>query len=223
MVQGRLPVSQRHAIITPRLKKPGLDAADMANYRPVSNVSFASKLAERAVAIRLHSYLSSNNLLPSCQLAYRKHNSTETAMLRVWSDILMAADQRQLVTLLALLDMSAAFDCVYHDLLLQRLQIYFGLSNAPLEWMRSFLSDRTYQLAYGGDLSHTYLLQYGGSVLGPLLYVLYAAEVCHVVERHSMHLHLYADDSQIYTNVAVSDTTSAVHRLAVCIADVNTA
>ena len=74
------------------------------------------------------------------------------------------------------------------------------------------------------DLSHTYLLQYGvpqGSVLGPLLYVLYTAEVCHVVERHSMHLHLYADDSQIYTSVAVCDTTSAVHRLAVCIADVN--
>ena len=91
-------------------------------------------------------------------------------MLRVWSDILMAADQRQ-VKLLALLDMSAAFDCVdHHDLLLQRLQIYFGLSNAPLEWIRSFLSDPTYQLAYGGDLSHTYLLQYGvpqGPVLAP--------------------------------------------------------
>ena len=140
------------------------------------------------VAIRLHSYFSSNDLLPSCQSAYRKHYSTETAMLRVWSNILMAADQRQ-VTLLALLDMSAAFDCV----LLRRLQIYFGLSNAPLEWIRSFLSDRTYQLAYGGDLSHTYLLQYGvpqGSVLGPLLHVLYTAEVCHVVERHSMHLYI---------------------------------
>jgi len=86
----------------------------------------------------------------------------------------MAADQRQ-VTLLALLDMSSALDCADHDLLLQRLQIDFGLSNAPLEWIRSFLSDRTYQLVYGGDLSHTYLLQYGvpqGSVLGPLLYVL---------------------------------------------------
>ena len=68
----------------------------------------------------------------------------------------MAADQRQ-VTMLALLDMSATFDSVDHDLLLQRLQIYFGLSNAPLEWICSFLSDRTYQLAYGGDLSHTYL------------------------------------------------------------------
>ena len=199
--QGRLPVSQRHAIIIPRLKKPGLDTADMAIYRPVSNVSFASKLVERAVAIRLHCYLNSNDLLPSCQSAYRKNHSSETALLRVWSDILNAADQRQ-VTLLALLDMSAAFDCVDHDLLLQRLQLVFGFCGAPLEWIRSFLSDRTYQLAYGGDLSNTYLLRYGvpqGSVLGPLLYVLYTAEVCHVVERHSLCFHLYADDTQIYT------------------------
>ena len=195
----------------------------MANYRPVSNVSFASKLAELAVAIRLHSYLSSNNMLPSCQSVYRKHYSTEMAMLRVWTDIMMAADQRQ-VTLLALLGMSAAFDCVDHDLLLQRLHTVFGLSNAPLEWIRSFLSDRTYQLAYGGDLSNNYLLQYGvpqGSVLGPLLYVLYTAEMCQVVERHSMRLHLYADDSQISTSVAVSDVTSDVHCLTACITDVN--
>jgi len=136
----------------------------MANYRPVSNVSFVSKLVERAVAIRLHSYLSSNDQLPSCQ-------STEPAMLSVWSNIPMAADQHQ-VTLLALLDMSSAFDCMDHDLLLQRLQTDFGLSNAPLVWIRSFLSDRTYQIAYVGDLSHTYLLWYGvpqGSVLGPPL------------------------------------------------------
>jgi len=99
----------------------------MANYKPLSNVSFVSKLDERAVAIRLHSYLSSNDLLPSCQSAYCKHYSTEMEMLRVWSDILMVADQRQ-VTLLALLDMSSAFDCIDHDLLLQRLQIDFGLS-----------------------------------------------------------------------------------------------
>jgi len=97
LVQGRLPVSQRHAIITLRLKKPGLDAAEMANYRPASNVSFASKLVERAVAIRLHSYLSSNNLLPSCQSAYRKHYSTETARLRVWSDIPPSAEAYILV------------------------------------------------------------------------------------------------------------------------------
>ena len=63
LAQGRLPVSERHAIIIPRLKKLGLDAADMVNYRPVSNVSFISKLIERVVAIILHNYLSLNDLL----------------------------------------------------------------------------------------------------------------------------------------------------------------
>ena len=83
LTQGRLPVSQRHAIITPRLKKPGLNATHMANCRPVSNVSFISKLVERVVAARLHAYLSTSGLLPPCQSAYRKSHSTETAMLRV--------------------------------------------------------------------------------------------------------------------------------------------
>ena len=61
---GRLPVSQRHAIVTLLLKKPGLGAANMANYRPVFNLSFISKVAERAVAIQLNEYLVMNDLLP---------------------------------------------------------------------------------------------------------------------------------------------------------------
>jgi len=114
--EGRLPISQRHAIVTPLLKRPGLDTADMSNYRPVSNLGFMSKVVERAVAIRLNDYLAGDHLLPHHQSAYRKKRSTEAAMLCVWSDVLMAADTRQ-VTLLCLLDLSAAFDCVDHDLL----------------------------------------------------------------------------------------------------------
>jgi len=100
----------------------------MSNYRPVSNLSYISKVMERVVAIRLNEYLVANNLLPRFQSAYRRRHSTETAMLRVWSDILRAADQRH-VTLLGLLDMSAAFDCVDHDLLLQD----YTLGSACLE------------------------------------------------------------------------------------------
>jgi len=133
--EGRLPISQRHAIATPLLKKPGLDTADMSNYRPVSNLGFMSKVVERAVAIRLNDYLTRNDLLPRHQSAYRKKQSTETAMLRVWSDVLMAADTRQ-VTLLCLLDLSAAFDCVDHDLLVHRLPLSFGLRGVALEWIR---------------------------------------------------------------------------------------
>ena len=90
------------------------------------------------MGVCLLAYLVANDLLPRVQSAYRKRHSTETALLRVWSDILTAADQRQ-VTLLGLLDMSAAFDCVDHDLLLQRLQLWFGLIGVVLEWIRSFL------------------------------------------------------------------------------------
>ena len=112
LAQGRLPVCQRHAIVTPVLKKTGIDSADMSNFRPVSNVSFMSKIVERAVAIQLTEYLSANDLLPCLQSAYRKRHSTETALLRVWSDILEAAYER--VTVLAMLDLSSAFDCRPH-------------------------------------------------------------------------------------------------------------
>jgi len=81
LAQGRLPVSQRHAIVTPRLRKQGLDVSDMSNYRPVSYLSYISNVMERAVAIRLNDYLATNDLLPRFQSTYRKRHSTETAML----------------------------------------------------------------------------------------------------------------------------------------------
>ena len=147
----------------------------MSNYRPVSNLSFMSKVVERAVAKRLNDYLVTNDLLPKYQSTYRSKHSTETAMLRVWSEMLSAANTRQ-VTLLGLLDLSAPFDCVDHVLLSQRLGFIYGLTGAVLRWLQSFLTDRTQQVAYGGQLSAVHQLLFGvpqGSVLGPLLYVLY--------------------------------------------------
>ena len=111
---------------------PGLDTADMNNFRPVSNLSFMSKLIERAVVSQLNEYLVTNNLLPRFQSAYRRNHSTETALLRIWSDILMAADDRK-VTLLSLLDMSAAFDCVDHAILLHRLEFAVGIGGVAIE------------------------------------------------------------------------------------------
>jgi hypothetical protein len=110
LVQGRLPTSAKHAIVTPLLKKAGLETSDESNNRPMSNFTFISKIVERAVAMQLNDYLTSHSLLPRCQSAYKKKYSTGTAMLRVLSDLLTAADGRK-ITLLGLLDMSAAFDC----------------------------------------------------------------------------------------------------------------
>jgi len=131
LMEGRLPASQKHAIVTPRLKKSGLDPTDIANLRPVSNLTFMSKVIERAAASQLNTYLSENGLTPRLQSAYRKKHSTETAMLRVWSDLLTSADVRE-VTLLGLLDLSAAFECVDHDILLHGLEVAFGLTNTAL-------------------------------------------------------------------------------------------
>jgi len=119
LVTGCFPSEFKHAIVRPLLKKSGLDASDLKNYRPVSNLSFLSKLLERVVQRRLQDFLDSNELMPSQQSAYRQHHSTETAVL------LMAADNG-LVSALCLLDLTAAFDTVDHDLLL-RLERQFGL------------------------------------------------------------------------------------------------
>jgi len=149
---ARLPVSQKHAIVTPLLKKTGLNSPDKNNFRPVSNLSFISKVVERVVTSQLHQYLAENDLLPRFQSAYRKYHSTETAMQRVWSDILVAADDQQ-VTLIGLLYLSAVFDCVNHSMLLERLQSAFGLTDLVHDWVQSFLTDRTQQIACSGQLS----------------------------------------------------------------------
>ena len=142
-------------------------------------------------------------------------------MLRVWSDFLTAADRQQ-VTLLGLLDLSAAFDCVDHTILLQRLCSVFGLTDVVLQWIESFLSNRTQQVAFNGQLSVTQPVLFGvpqGSVLGPLLYVLYTAELDKVVARHGFQIHQYADDIQIYTYTTIDNAASA-DRFATCLTDV---
>ena len=136
--EGTLPVSQKAAIITPVLKKSNLDADDVKNYRPISNLTFVSKVIERIVAEQLNVFLTESDLMPPLQSAYRKGHSTETAVLKVLSDVLDAADSQK-TTLLNLLNMSAAFDTVDFKVLLHRLKIMYGMSETVLKWLHSLL------------------------------------------------------------------------------------
>ena len=90
--EGMLPTSQRGAVVTPRLKKSGSDQADVCNYRPISNLTFMSKVVEGLVCRQLVAYLEQNGLLPELQSAYRRSHSTETAVLKMVTDFLLAAD-----------------------------------------------------------------------------------------------------------------------------------
>ena len=114
-----LPSSQKSAIITPVIKKAGLDPSITANYCPISNLTFESKLIERIVAQQIVTYLTVNNFFLIAQSAYRSFHSTEAAMLCITFDMYDAADKSK-VTLLAMLDFSAAFDSVDHTIVLKR-------------------------------------------------------------------------------------------------------
>jgi len=221
--QGCLPLSQRRAIIMPRLKKSGLDQADVKNYRPVSNLTFMSKIVERLVCRQLTVFLNENNLLPRNQSAYRPQHSTETAVLKVVSDLLAASDRGQ-VSLLALLDLSAAFDTVDHCILLDRLQSAFGISGAVLDWIRSFVTERCQTVRFNGETSTETAVVCGvpqGSVLGPILFLLYCADIVNIAQRCSVSVHSYADDTQLYVHCKTIDCSTEAHRLVSCIEQLN--
>ena len=156
-------------------KKPSLDKEVFKNYRPVSNLNFISKILERVVAVQLQTHLDEVGLMTAFQSAYRKHHSTESALLNIKNDILLNMAKGS-VTALTLLDLSAAFDTIDHTILLDRLNVYYGLSELALSWFKSYLSGRTHSVKVGSTLSHPAALHYGvpqGSVLGPILFSLY--------------------------------------------------
>ena len=162
--------------------------------------------------------------MPQLQSAYRRHHSTETALLIVLSDIYAAIDHQQVI-LLSLLDLSAAFDCVDHNILLCRLRTNFGVCGSALEWMETFLRGRTQQVFYRGHLSVRIVPLFGvpqESVLGPILFLLYTDELFHVIAECGFTAHSYADDTQVYVSTAASDHIDAIERLVrriVCIRD----
>ena len=180
---GFFPDTWKESIVTPLLKKQGLDLVSK-NFRPISNLFFVSKLAERVAADQIQSYLNEHDLFPSLQSAYCRHHSTETALLQVKNDILMNMENQK-VTLSVLLDLSATFDTVDHWILLDRLQFDFGIPGSALNWIESSLCTRTQRIYIDGVLSSNFNLKFGvprGSCLGPLLFSLYANKLFKIVE-----------------------------------------
>ena len=202
-------------MVMPRLKKSGLDPAEIKNYRPISNLPFMSKVIEKLILTQLTRYLTVNGLFPKFQSGFRRFHPTETAVLRVLSDIYSAIDQDR-VSLLALLDVSAAFDTVDHGILLERLSTSYGLSGLAYTWLESYITGRAQIIHVGSRHSPPSKVLYGvpqGSVLGPVLYVLYTSDVAKLVEVLGLGAHLYADDTQLYGHCPPSNSFELASRV----------
>ena len=161
--------------------------------------------------------------MPRLQSAYRRGHSTESALLRVISDVLDAADVG-LVSLIGLLDLSAAFDTVDHDILIRRLQTSYGVTGRALEWIRSFLSERTQAVTLRGVTSVEARLTCSvpqGSALGPLLFILYTADVLSIAHGRGLNVHSYADDTQLYVSCSAGDASSSSTQLLECIEEID--
>src|SRR3977135_128017 len=220
---GVVPKCFKHALVTPLIKNSKLDSNSMSSYRPISNLLYVSKLLERCVAKQLSGYLSSGAHYEAFQSAYRPHHSTETALLRVQNDILTSIDNKK-VTLLVLLDLSAAFDTVDHTILLNRLK-NIGITGLVYDWFSSYLTGRTQAVFLDGVSSDSVNLTCGvpqGSVLGPILSNIYTQPLGEIAKKHGLNYHFYADDTQLYTSFSVKGANTSVLSISNCIADVKT-
>ncbi len=218
---GVFPSAFKQARITPLLKKHTLNPTLLGNYRPVSLLPFIAKTLERVVFNQVSAFLTQNNLLDSNQSGFRSGHLTETALLSV-VEALRLARAASKSSLLILLDLSAAFDTVNHQILLSTL-LKKGISGTALQWFESYLSDRSFKVSWRGEVSKSQHLATGvpqGSVLGPLLFSVYMASLGSVIQKHGFSYHCYADDTQLYLSFHPDDPTIAT-RISACLTDIS--
>ncbi|MDF4350591.1 reverse transcriptase family protein, partial [Vibrio parahaemolyticus] len=223
LLTGYVPQSFKTAVIKPLLKKPTLDPEVLANYTPISNLPFMSKILEKVVADQLCDFLHDNNLFEEFQSGFRVHHSTETALVKITNDLLIASD-KGLVSVLVLLDLSAAFDTIDHQILLQRLDHLIGLKGSALSWFKSYLSDRFQFVDVHNESSLRTKVCFGvpqGSVLGPILFTLYMLPLGNIIRNHSINFHCYADDTQLYLSMKPEESNQLT-KLHNCLKDIKT-
>ncbi len=186
-----------------------------------STTHWVASQSEHTTLFRMMTCLTQNNLLDSNQSGFRSGHSNETALLSVVEDLRFARTASK-SSLLILLDLSAAFDTVNHQILLSTL-LRKGISGTTLQWFDSYLSDRSFKVSWRGEVSKSQHLATGvpqGSVLGPLLFSVYMASLGSVIHKRGFSYHCYAEDTQLYLSFHPDDLTIAA-RISACLADIS--
>ena len=199
--------------------KASLPVEDLKNYRPVSGLSFISKLVECVVAKQLVDHIHRHGLDNSYQSAYKSGCSTETALLSIKKDIHLSLSRGE-ATALVLLDLSAAFDTIDHSILLSCLLDCFGVGGSTLKWFSSYLTERFQSVKIGSTLSDLQKLLFSvqGSVLVPLLFSLYTSPLSTLIGKHKgVNFHFYVDDSQLYVHLSHMNASAAFDKLNRCL------
>lgn len=190
------PVTWKHSLIIV-IHKPGKPSSHVNSYRPISLLPTLSKLFEKIIKKRLDAYVNSTSLIPPHQFGFRSHHSTNHQLLRVSEDIIKGFERRCHTTAV-FLDVSQAFDRVWHDGLLFKLR-EFGVPCYLQRIIRSFLEDRTFSVNIGGVLSTTRPIQAGvpqGAILSPLLFNIYTSDM---PTSLNVKTAVFADDTLLYS------------------------
>ena len=202
----------KDSVITPILKKAGSDPEVLKNYRPVCNTLYLSKTIERVVIVQANNHLELIKAHITNQSGYKPFHSCETLLLRVTNDVLNNMDNSK-CTIALLLDLSAAFDTVDHDLLLEILWFDLGLRGTVFKWFKDFLSGRKQAVCIDGEKSEFRENKFGvpqGSVVGPFLFNVYVRSLMKLMENEGFTAHGYADDHQFLFSFQVDFQASVI-------------
>ena len=222
--EGYFPSAFKHASVTPLLKKPSLDKSLPSNYRPISNLNFISKIIERLFLARFQPHILNNPNFNLYQSGYRRRHSTETSLLSTLNSIYRSSASGK-STLLISLDLSAAFDTIDHQILLNRLRLSFGVGELALSWLTSYLVGRVQSVRIGRHSSSPMSLTSGvpqGSVLGPLLFTIYTSPIARIAQFYNISLQQYADDTQLFIALSPHSPSTEISVLTTCLSNLHT-
>lgn len=213
---GHFPNKWKNAIII-MVPKPGQDGKFPQNYRPISLLNAISKIGEKIIRTRLDDELENKKIIPNEQFGFRQQHSTEGQALRLAENIYENFEKRNFTPVL-FMDISKAFDKVWHDGLIVKLY-NFDINQQLISLIATFLRDRTFQIRYGQFLTDKKSIEAGvpqGAVLSPTLYNIYTADIPTNLDNSMVFT--YADDTAIAAtsrdlNLAINSLQTSINKI----------